>query len=344
MNFTNGNFGIGCIKNIYSFLDIKMPRKILLREETLYKNIINMSNANSISANQKIWLTDRYLTYQYLDKINYGNFNLLKKQILEDINNINKAEKFEDLTTSKKIQLNQAYNLYKKVIKFQKGIDNIKKGNFTDKESIKLLILSVSFIFNMQRNKNQYERNSFKAMQYIFWQTVIEIGGKYADFDISAGLLQHSLEKEPNDLLIAEGKIVDEIIHDDNFKNNVNNIIKKYGINSNAFTFDSKIDDNFSMRFSENDLYYSLNNVSLHIIGTNNAETWNLEVKIHDRYDYSKRKTLLEHYNDVNSVSKSIFSSTLYNLAYYSIKFGVMKEYDIDIEFKINENFEVIKQ
>ena len=42
------------------------------------------------------------------------------------------------------------------------------------------------------------------------------------------------------------------------------------------------------------------------------------------------------------SIPKSIFSSTLYNLAHYSIKFGVMKEYNIDINFRINSDFEVI--
>ena len=35
---------------------------------------------------------------------------------------------------------------------------------------------------------------------------------------------------------------------------------------------------------------------------------------------------------------------TKYNLAYYSIKFGVMKEYDIDIHFKITDKFEVIDE
>ena len=34
--------------------------------------------------------------------------------------------------------------------------------------------------------------------------------------------------------------------------------------------------------------------------------------------------------------------STLYNLAHYFINFGVMKEYNIDIDFRINSDFEVI--
>lgn len=40
--------------------------------------------------------------------------------------------------------------------------------------------------------------------------------------------------------------------------------------------------------------------------------------------------------------TKSIFSSTLYNLAYYSMKLKVMKEYDIDIQFELND-FEVMQ-
>ncbi|MBO6244083.1 MAG: hypothetical protein J6O41_05940 [Clostridia bacterium] len=58
----------------------------------------------------------------------------------------------------------------------------------------------------MRKNSNQYEKSSFKAMQYEFWQTVIGIGGKYAEFDISADFLQHSLEKVPTDIVIKKGK------------------------------------------------------------------------------------------------------------------------------------------
>lgn len=35
------------------------------------------------------------------------------------------------------MSLKQAYDLYKKVMKFQDGIDKISKGNFTDEDSIK---------------------------------------------------------------------------------------------------------------------------------------------------------------------------------------------------------------
>lgn len=203
MKVSNDVFGNGCVRNIYSFLDLKMPRKVALREETLYKNIMKLTNTKNINTNQKIWLTDRYLTYQYLNRIPYGNFNAIKNQINYDIQNIKQIKKDEEPKSSKSMSLKQAYDLYKKVMKFQNGIDKISKGNFTDEDSIKTIITSFNFIFNMSKNKSQYEKNTFKGMQFAFWQTVIEVGGRYAGFSISAEFLQHSLEENPEDLYFA---------------------------------------------------------------------------------------------------------------------------------------------
>ena len=341
MKVSNDIFGNGCIKNIYSFLDLKMPKKVKYREETLYKNVMELTNIHSINKNQKIWLTDRYLTYQYLNRIPYGNYNEIKNQINYDIQNIKQIKKDEEPKSAKSMSLKQAYDLYKKVMKFQDGIDKINKGDFTDEDSIKTLITSFSFIFNMSRNKSQYEKNTFKAMQYAFWQTVIETGGKYAEFPISADFLQHSLEKEPEDLVITEGEVVQEILNDKSFKKNINDIVNKYGNECDKFVFDSLKDDSFPMNFNDKDLYFEIHSADVYIEGKEINGKWNLEVKLHDRYDYSKPKDLFEHYNDTSSVAKSLLSSTLYNLASFSVHRGVMKEYDIDIKMHIEE-FEVM--
>ena len=343
MKTSKDTFGNGCIRNIYSFLGMSMPKKVNLREQTLYKNIMKINGIHDINTYQKIWLTDRYLTQEYLYRIPYGNYGRLTNQINTEIQNINKIGNDEEPKSAKNMSLKQAYDLYKKATKFHDGIDKLTKGKFTDEESIKLLISGFSFIFNMKKNGNQYENNAFKAMQYVFWQTVIEDGGTYAEFDISADFLQHSLEKEPNDLLIRSGKVVNKIVNDNNFKENIKKIIDEYGKDKEAFAFDGNLDDRFPMTFSESDLYFAIHEAGLKAEGKKQNEKWILDIKLHDRYDYSRKKTLLEHYNDVNSVPKSIFSSTLYNLAYYSIKFGVMKEYNIDIEFKMNNYFEVIE-
>ena len=60
-----------------------------------------------------------------------------------------------------------------------------------------------------------------------------------------------------------------------------------------------------------------------------------------DEYDYTKWKNFGDYYFDANSILKSIFSSTLYNLAFVSTKLGVIKEYVVDIKFKI-ENVTVL--
>lgn len=344
MKTSKDTFGNTCVRNIYSFLEMNMPRKMNLREITLYNNVMKINKISNINTYQKVWLTDRYLTQQYLNKIPYGNYTRLINQINFEMKNINQLETEEKPKSSRNMTLKQAYNLYKKATRFAEGIENLKKGNFTDKESIKLIISSFSFIFNMKKNSNQYEKNTFKAMQYAFWQSVIEIGGKYAGFDISADLLQHSLEKNPKDIYINDGKIVQAIIDDKNFKNNINNIIESYGKNKDEFSFDSNKDGNFAMSFGESDLYFAIHNTELRVEGKKQNENWILDVKLHDRYDYSKFKSMEQYFKDTNSIPKSMFSSTLYNLAYYSIKFGVMKEYDIDIHFKITDKFEVIDE
>ncbi len=341
MKVSNNVFGNGCVRNIYSLLDLKMPRQVKLREETLYKNIMTLNNINSINKNQKIWLTDRYLTYQYLNRIPYGNYNSIKKQINNDIQNINQIKKDEEPKSAKNMSLKQAYDLYKKVTKFQGVIDKISKGNFADEDSIKTIITSLSFIFNMGKNKKQYEKNTFKAMQYAFWQTVIETGGRYAEFPISAEFLQHSLEENPDDLVITEGKVVQEILEDESFKSNINNIVKKYGKECDEFIFDSLQDKSFPMNFNDKDLYFAIHSADLYINGKKINDKWNLEIKLHDKYDYSQPKLPSQYYNDTSSVAKSLLSSTLYNLASFSVYSGVMKEYDIDIKFSI-EGFEVI--
>ena len=339
MKVSNDVFGNGCVRNIYSFLDLQMPRKVNLREETLYKNIMKINNVNSLNNNQKIWLTDRYLTYQYLNRIPYGNYNTIKKQINYDIQNIKQIKKDEQPKSAKNMSLKQAYALYKKVMKFQDGIDKISKGNFTDEDSIKTIITSISFIFNMSKNKKQYEKNAFKGMQFAFWQTVIEVGGKYAEFPISAEFLQHSLDGNPEDLYITDGNIVETIKNDNNFQNIIKKIVDEKGKDKDSFEFNSKdyVNHEYDWAFNDKDLYFALHLVELKVSALKENDKWNLDIKIHDTYDYSKAKNLFQYYNDTNSIPKSILSSSLYNLAAFSNYFKVMKIYDIDIEFTIND-------
>lgn len=336
MKKSKNQFGNGCINNIFKFLDIKKPNRCKSKEQLLYKSIMNRTSILGINKEQKIWLTDRYLTYQYLDKLHYGNFEKLKEQINTDIENVNKVEKFEEMITTKKMKLKEAYDLYKRERKFEDNLNKLESNDYGDEdEEFKLLIASFIFIFNMYGNKNQYEKSHFKAMQYAFWQTVIEVGRRYAKFTISADFLQHSLEEKPKDLHIIEGKVVDEIKKDNQFKEKINKIIDEYGKGKKQFIAKG---DEISISFNNKDLYFSIHSANMVVKGNQNNEKWELDIALDDKYDYSKPKGIMQYYFDTKSIPKSIFSSTLYNLASASMKLGVMKEYMIYINFKINED------
>ena len=203
---------------------------------------------------------------------------------------------------------------------------------------IAFLLLSHG-IKGFKKNKKQYEKNAFKGMQFAFWQTVIEVGGKYAEFPISAEFLQHSLDDNPKDLYITNGNIVETIKNDNNFQNIVKKIVEEKGKDKDSFEFNSNdyVNHEYDWAFNDKDLYFALHLVELKVSALKENDKWNLDIKIHDTYDYSKAKNLFQYYNDTNSIPKSILSSSLYNLAAFSNYFKVMKIYDIDIEFTIND-------
>ena len=53
MKVSDDIFGNGCLRNIYLFLDLKMPRKVKIREDTLYKNIMKLTNTKILIQNKK---------------------------------------------------------------------------------------------------------------------------------------------------------------------------------------------------------------------------------------------------------------------------------------------------
>ena len=339
MKKSKNKFGNGCINNIYKFLDIEKPARGKNKELLLYKNIMQKTNISKINKEQKIWLADRYLAYQYLDKLKYGNFEKLKKQITEDIENVNKIEKFEEMITARKIKLKEAYDLYKKETKFKTNLAKIENNEYKEDENIKLLITGFSYIFNMYKNKNQYEKNSFKAMQYAFWQTVIEVGGRYFNYKLAA-LLQHSLEKNPKEFIIKDERITNLIIRDQNFKNKIKEILDKYDKQQNFSISQGKE----SIAFKNSDLYFAIHKANIEMDAEKNEDlSWKADITLSDTFDFTKFKTPLDYYFDANNIPKSILSSTLYNLAFISQKLGVIKEYDVIVKLtvKIKNNGEI---
>lgn len=142
MKKCKNNFGDGCIDSIYTFLKLEKPKKSKYKEKELYNIIMKETGIKLIDKTKKIWLTDRYLTYKYLDRIKYGEFSECKEEIKEDINKIKNAKKFEPVDT--KISLKEAYEMYKKQIKFEQNIKYVEESDI-DSDTLKMF----NFIFDL---------------------------------------------------------------------------------------------------------------------------------------------------------------------------------------------------
>ncbi len=329
-------FGSGCILGIYSLLKLDTPKNSKTREQYLYKTIMKRTNTKNLNSDQKVWLADRYLTYQYLDNLQYGDFSEIKSKLDTDIVNVSQVSNFSMLMTANKIKLKEAYDLYKKEQKFNQNINTLKNSKDED-ITLKFLKSSFSYIFNISNNANQYVLSASSAMQYAFWQAVVE-GGKLKNYDVSAEFLQHSLKKNAGSILITDGVIVEKIKGSNEFKEKLKEIVEKYGKNSDEFYAKpkDKLNEN-SVEFKNSDLYYAIHNADLEVTGKKKEQKWNLNIVLHDRYDYTDFKDIRKYYKDTEKVYKSIFSSILYNLAYVSVGLGVIKEYDIYIKFSIDD-------
>lgn len=121
-------FGTGCIDNVFELIKIEEKPKRKEKEKILYKNIMERTNKLGLDKQQQIWLTDRYLTYEYLEKLPYGNFEELKRNIKKDIERVDKIKQFEQLKTAREMQLKQTYDLYKKERKFQENLNRLKEA------------------------------------------------------------------------------------------------------------------------------------------------------------------------------------------------------------------------
>ena len=328
-------FGNSCIKSIYKILEIKLPKNVKDKESYLYKSIMKKLNIKNLNTDQKIWLADRYLTYQYIDKLKYGDYTELKDELNEDIAEVKEVVEFSEFKTAKKVELKQAYTLYKKEEKFDKYISKVSYAQDTAKVGLKLLWETSPINLIIKKNTNPFEIPAIKSMQYALWQ-MVAIGGNVVGFDSSAELLEHSLTDRPKDLLITEGKIVDEIKNDSQFQQKLKDIVIKYGKDTSKFNTNG-----LKIQFDNSDLYFAIHGADINVAGEKINEKWKLDIEIKDPYDYTEFKDLEDYVKDANSVPKSMFSSFIYNLAHISVMFGVIKEYNVIIRFTI-DNYEVI--
>ena len=327
-------FGTGCLKSIYKLLDLEIPKNIKNKESYLIKKIMKELNVKNLNEQQKVWLADRYLTHKIISGLKFGNYEDLKQDLESDIANIEQARNFSELKTADKLKLKNAYNMRKRENKLDDVIKDIQEVHKKSKNiNIQILLGIVPSSFSVKKNTNQIEANGIVAIQRILWKVVVT-GGRIVGFDNSADFLEHSLNDEAEDLIITEGAVVDEIKNDAQFQEKIKEVVKKYGKDSDEFIASG---EDANIHFNNSDLYFAIHSASTTIKGKKSNGKWNLEIEMEDTYDYTDFKEITDYFYDTNSISKSMFSSILYNLAYFSVKFKGIDVYKINIKFNIND-------
>ena len=139
----------------------------------------------------------------------------------------------------------------------------------------------------MYKNKNQYNKNSLKAMQYAFWQTVIEVGGRYFNYELAAILLQHSLEENPQDFVIKDEQLLEMIRRDSNLKNKINEIINKHKTEKEIYI---PIGQEY-VAFENSDLYFAIHNANIEMKAKQDSNSsWSIDITLSDTFDFTKNK------------------------------------------------------
>ena len=335
-------FGRGCLDNIYVILDFHKPPKFVWNKEAyLCTKIAWKNHKYFLTKKKKYDLAQKYIAFNYLEKMNLEALNDVKTRLTNDINNINTFSKSRTELIS--FTLNDIYKLYNYYQKFEKIIKDFQNIDWEkiDKETAKKLIKSISFIFDITKKSNPISYAVFFSMQYIFWQVVV-VGGILCKMKLSAKLLSNALslfEKEPNDLCIEDNDIIELITENEMFKDKMKQLIQKYGEGKNEFIVDDSAPaEDISITFDSKDLLFALHNATVFVKAQKNEDDiWEMEVQIKDTYDFTEFKNLKEYADNKDGILEDILSTTLNNLAVVSSEYGVIKIYDLEIKFRTKE-------
>lgn len=194
-----------------------------------------------------------------------------------------------------------------------------------DMEKPNFLFENLLFAFSTYYRNKKYFGGVIADIQYYFWKTISNMLKKtYPD---GMEFIEYSLLENPQDKLIENGKLIDDIIKDENFKEKIKVCILN-NKNNNHFEITE------GLNYISTDLFLALNNTTINIIGNKESNKWKLEITITDRYDFTDFKEIDEYCD--NNIIKGLFGSTANNMAMISVASGVMHEYNVTIKFKID--------
>lgn len=327
---TRYTYGLGCLKKMCNSVNVHNVKN-LKGESLLNRKILKLCNKKTLPLTQRQLLTDRYLTLNLLNEVPLDCYNNYRSLLQSDIDTINRTTTLMNLHSCDVITLKQASEINKKYKENKDTFQKIMNGEYDVLQNFSFDI--VRFAFSRYYNNKPYLSDMTQKLQHYILKCGV-LGLNIKNYYISSEFLDHSLQENPNDITIMEGKIIQDIIDDNYFKNKLNEIIKKYGNNENFNT------DNESLAFENGDLFFSLHNSCISVLGNKQDNgKWHLDITLSDTYDFTDLQEIEKYINN-DDFWKGLFGSVGNNLAMISTSCNVVNEYEITIKFKI-ENWEV---
>lgn len=349
-------FGRGCFNAECNLLNIEVPKNEKNKEKYFCNEIVKKLNKYGISQNKKYDLVEKYLTLEYLNKIKYGDLSKEKKQIEMEIDNISFSKSIKETVDklldndvinslyiiTPVITLNKAYRLYKTTLKFKQKIELFEKelmeaGTEKKKELIieKYLLEELKFVFDSSKIGIPVYHQVYYAMQVIVWEIIIS-GGLIKKYYLSSELLQKSLiadNKNEEEYYVLNTDRIKEIKENVLVQNKIKELLNKYSNNKLKIELnETTIEANeLLVEFESGDLFYSLHNATLNILGEKQEDKWHLNIILKDKYDFTDPRLKDKEYK------KSFLGSVLNNCGVVSQQYGVIRPYNVYIEFEYND-------
>lgn len=303
--------------------------KNLNGESLLNKKILALCNKKRLPKNQSQMLTNRYLTLNLLNAVPFEEYNKYKEALQADIDLINRNTKIEELHSFNIITMKQASEIKKQYNKHEDFFQKLMNREYDAIQNLSFDI--VRFAFSKYYNNKPYLSDMTQIAQYGILQGGA-LGLRIASCNFAADCLVHSLQEKPDDMIILEGNVIDEIIKNEAFKIKINEIIKKY--EKQEYFSTGKEEE--SITFTSLNLFFALHNTFIEVIGNKRIDgTWNLEITLDDEYDFTDLQEI-EEYVDNDDSFKGFVGATGNNLAMIANSCNVVNTYHITIKFTIN--------
>lgn len=190
----------------------------------------------------------------------------------------------------------------------------------------------IRFSFNKYYSDKPYLNEITQRSQYLIWKSLANMF-KLGGFIFSAKCLENSLKRSLEDMKTTSGRIINNIKKDENFIDKINKIIEEHNT-------ETKFNTSVIIRFNDGDLLLALHDATLNIIGEKQSDNnWKLQIEITDVYDFTDYKEIEEIISNDNSPLESL-GNIANNIAMISTSCNVIKEYNININFNV-DNWEV---